>query len=123
MDEQELLDFINQDDARIVAEQQLEESKRQTELLEQVAAQTKGSLNDYVNVIEVDLNDTHDSFEVYRWREGDPKINTVVIPAQLVNYIYEVEPGKQVHIDAGLIMDITGHEVDMLWITNSSTVK
>lgn len=124
-----MLDFVDKDDARILAEEQLEQaklqmeqSKLQTALLQQVAAQTKGSLNDYVTVIELDMGKTHDSYEVYRWRDGDPRINSVVILPQLVDYSYELESGVRVPIDAGLIMDVTGHKIDMLWITNTSTV-
>jgi hypothetical protein len=121
MDAKELLELVNQDDARIIAETQLEEVRKQTSLLEAIAAQTKGSLNDHVVLVEVDMNDTHDSYEVYRWREGDPRINSIVILPQLVDYYYEIESGVRIPIDAGLIMDVSGHVVNMLRISNTDT--
>ena len=122
MVDKELLDFIMKDDGIIIAEAQLQAAKKQVELLETIKEQTKPSeLNNWTNVLRLDLRVTHDSYEVFRWYEGHPDVNSVVIPSQLIDYEYEIEPGKRVSIEAGLITEISGHEVKELRVSNTDT--
>lgn len=113
----EWLDFVLRDDMMM-------ESKKQTSLLEKVVENTtpeeEAAHNDWYTVITVDLSSTHDSFEVWHTDET-VEVNSVVIPAQDIDYWYELEYGKRVKVEAGLIMEITTHLIEMLRITNEDT--
>jgi len=133
MDREELIRFINEDDQTILSEQQLEEARKlaeetrkQTALLTTIVEQTKpppdSGLNNWMTVLKLDLNTAHSSYEVWKWYDGHPSVNSIVIPSQEVDFEYEIEPGKRISIDAGLIMDITGHKIMLLRISNTDTV-
>lgn len=115
------LDFVRKDDASI--ESALESQKR-LELLERIAKNTDPSDaptdNDWYTIVKVDMSIPNDSMEVYRC-DGTVKPNSVVIPAMDIEYWYELEYGKKVMVEAGLIMEITQHVIDMLRITNTET--
>jgi len=118
----DLLNLVQQDDQFIVEEQQLEEARKHTELLTTIKEQTKPApLNNWMTVLKLDLTKTHDSYEIWKWYEGHPLVNSIVIPSQEIDFEYEIEPGKRISTDAGLIMDVTGHEVKLLRISNSDT--
>ena len=133
MDKSELIRFINEDDQTILSEQQLEEARKlaeetrkQTALLTTIVEQTKpppdSGLNNWMTVLKLDLNTAHSSYEVWKMYDGHPLVNSIVIPSQEVDFEYEIEPGKRISIDAGLIMDITGHKIMLLRISNTLTV-
>jgi len=122
METKELLDFVTKDDASI-------EAKKQTALLEKVVANTTpsptGPNNNWYTTLRIDMGVAHDSLDVWH-SDGDIQANSVVIGAQDIDYWYELEykdqgPGKKVLVDAGLIMEVTGHDFDRLRITNADT--
>jgi len=133
MDKSELIRFINEDDQTILSEQQLEEARKlaeetrkQTALLTTIVEQTKpppdSGLNNWMTVLKLDLNTAHESYEIWKWYEGDPTVNSIVVPSQEVDFEYEIEPGKRVSIDAGLIMDISGHKIKMMRISHTDVI-
>lgn len=129
MDKDELIRLLNEDDQTILSEQQLEEERKQTALLQTIVEQTKppdvetSGLNNWMTVLKLDLNTRHDSYEVWKWGDGDPTVNSVVIPSQEIDFEYEIEPGKRVSIDAGLIMDISGHNIKQIRISHTDTIN
>ena len=117
-----ILELVDRDDAKLIAESQLEVLNKQTELLESIKEQTVSRNNNWTTVLKLDLNSTHRAYEIWKQRPDEPRVNSITIPAQLVDYVYEIHPGSPVSIEAGLIMDIVAHDPEVLWITNSETV-
>jgi len=117
----DILEFISEDDKELIMRKQLEEAKLQTELLMKQAEAAQSALNNYQTTVKVDMSKEHTDEEVWH-SDSDLKVNTLTTHAVDVEYWYALTPGERVRVPAGLIVEVSGHEIEYLYITNTETL-
>lgn len=121
MKTEELLEFLARDDTAIMAEQALEEEKRQTALLQEMldAMRAPGMPNKNY-VVSLDLSAAHEDEEVWNAPEGFTATGFTIL-AQEVEYWYAFEYGDRVRVPAGYVSAVAGHSFKKLLITHTET--
>ncbi len=118
----DILDFVSEDDRQLLERKQIEEARIQTELLRELLRTQEGGLNNHQVTIKVDMSVAHTDEEVWH-SDGSFRANTLTSHAVDVEYWYGLNYGDRVRVPAGLIVEVSGHEIERLYITNTETLE